>query len=114
MARIMGITGIVTLALTVLAVLPARGEEDVRGWTFRQQGIKVLDEKCIACHNRQRIDAAIRERKDMEQITRRMEQKGARLSEGDRSVLGVFWKQSPFKEQGNAPTKPPESPGLSR
>ncbi|WP_144400106.1 hypothetical protein [Geobacter pickeringii] len=91
------------IAGIVLAALPALGQEDVRGWTFRQQGIRVLDEKCVACHNRQRIEAAVRERKDMEQITRRMEQKGAKLSEGDRSVLGVFWKQNPFKGAGKAP-----------
>lgn len=99
------------IAGIVLAALPAMGEQDVRGWTFRQQGIRVLDEKCVACHNRQRIEIAVRERKDLEEITRRMEQKGAKLSEKDRSVLGVFWKQNPFKGAGK--TSPPDAEPVS-
>jgi len=59
----------------------------------------VLDEKCLACHNRQRIDAALKERKNMEIITRRMEKKGVALSERDRQVLGHFWQKNPLKKK---------------
>ena len=80
-------------------VSTAAAQEDVRGIALRQQGLKVIEEKCLACHNRQRIDAAIRERREMEKIVKEMERKGAKLTEKDRSVIGHFWKQSPFKEK---------------
>jgi hypothetical protein len=79
--------------------LPAATQEEVRGVNPRQQEIRVLDEKCLACHNRQRINAALKERKNMEIITRRMEKKGVTLSERDRQVLGHFWQKNPLKKK---------------
>lgn len=93
----------ITALLQVAA--PGLGQEDVRGITLRQQGLSVIEEKCLVCHNRQRIDAAVRQRKDMEQIMRRMEKKGAVVTEKDRQVIGHFWRQQPFKTKGPE-TKP--------
>ncbi|WP_232278959.1 hypothetical protein [Geotalea uraniireducens] len=58
----------------------------------------MIDEKCLACHNRQKIEAALKERKNMEKITQRMEKKGVVLSDRDRQVLGHFWQQNPLKK----------------
>ena len=91
---------IMLAAMTLSAsLLPAATQIDVRGVNLRQQGLQVLDEKCLACHNRQRIDAALKERKNMEIITRRMEKKGVALSERDRQVLGHFWQKNPLKKK---------------
>ena len=91
---------IMLAAMTLSAsLLPAATQIDVRGVNLRQQGLRVLDEKCLACHNRQRIDAALKERKNIEIITRRMEKKGVTLSERDRQVLGHFWQKNPLKKK---------------
>ena len=87
---------ILLLSLSPLT-LPA-AQEDVRGISLRRQGNRVIDEKCLACHNRQKIEAAVKERKNMEAITRRMEKKGVALSDRDRQVLGHFWQQNPLKK----------------
>jgi len=94
-------TFLIMLAAMTLSAspLPAATQIDVRGVNLRQQGLRVLDEKCLACHNRQRIDAALKERKNMEIITRRMEKKGVALSERDRQVLGHFWQKNPLKKK---------------
>jgi hypothetical protein len=94
-------TFLIMLSAMTLSVspLPAATQIDVRGVNLRQQGFRVLDEKCLACHNRQRIDAALKERKNMEIITRRMEKKGVTLSERDRQVLGHFWQKNPLKKK---------------
>lgn len=87
--------------------------EDVRGVKLPQQGLRVIEEKCLVCHNRKRIDEAMRERRDVDRIMRRMEQKGARLTEQERRVIGHFWKQKLFKgEVGETPAK--EGGGFSR
>lgn len=91
---------IVALAAGLAALVStAAAQEDARGIALRQQGLKVIEEKCLVCHNRQRIEAAVRERRDMDKITQAMERKGVKLTEKDRSVIGHFWKQSPFKEK---------------
>ena len=64
--------------------------------------LKVIDEKCLICHNRKRIDDAVKERHDMEQILSLMEKKGVVLTESDRSVIGHFWQQKLFKEKKGA------------
>lgn len=93
----------------------ALAQEEVRGIAPRQQGLRVIEEKCLACHNRKRIDAAVRERRDMERIISEMEKKGVKLTEKDRAVMGHFWKQSPFKEKkGAAPPAPHGQPPVSR
>jgi predicted glycosyl hydrolase (DUF1957 family) len=94
-------TFLIMLSALTLSVTPvlAATQEDVRGVNLRQQGLRVLDEKCLTCHNRQRIEAAQKERKNMEIITRRMEKKGVTLSERDRQVLGHFWQKNPLKKK---------------
>ncbi len=79
------------------AALPAAAQQDVRAIHLRQEGLKVIDEKCLVCHNRQRIEDAVRQRKEMERITRLMEKKGAVLTENERQVMNHFWRKKMFK-----------------
>lgn len=72
--------------------------EEVQGIAYREQGLKVIEEKCLFCHNRHRIDAAIKSRQDMEKVLKQMEGNGVVLTDKDRQVMGHFWKKSPFKE----------------
>ncbi len=81
---------------------PAVAQQDVRGVQLRQQGLKVIDEKCLVCHNRQRIEEAVRQRKDMERITRLMEKKGAALTENERQVMNHFWRKKLFKSKAES------------
>jgi hypothetical protein len=81
---------------TVSALAEEKGT-DVRGVALKQEGLKVIEEKCLVCHNRQRIDDAVRERREMESILKAMEKKGAAVSEQERKVIGHFWGQKVFK-----------------
>ena len=57
----------------------------------------IIDNKCISCHSATRIEEALAAGKSMQEIQRRMEQKGVMLSTNERSVLGIFWKETPLK-----------------
>lgn len=91
------------MLLLLVAAVPAWGvgPKDVIGVAPREPALKVIEEKCLACHNRRRIEAASRQRKNMEMITRQMEKKGVVLTEKDREVLGHFWHRNPFKGEEN-------------
>jgi hypothetical protein len=95
---------ITIMTLAGLASVPAVAQQDVRKVKLTPPQQKVIEEKCLVCHNRKRIEAAIEERKDMEKILKRMEVKGAVLTENERRVMGHFWPRQPFKEKkGEAP-----------
>ena len=85
----------------LVIALPVAAQEDVRKVKLNQEGLKVIEEKCLVCHNRQRIDTAIKERKDVERIVRQMEKKGLVVTEKERQVIGHFWQQKVFKPQGD-------------
>src|SRR4051794_40609905 len=59
----------------------------------------VIEQRCIACHSTKVIEDAIAAGKNMQKIQERMEQKGLRLSANERTVLGVFWEESPLKKR---------------
>ena len=59
----------------------------------------MIEEKCLVCHNRKRIDEAIEQRRNMEKVLLQMEKKGVVLTESERRVMGHFWPQKPFKEK---------------
>ena len=61
----------------------------------------VIDNKCISCHTAQRIEEALAAGKSMQEIQQRMEQKGVKLSPNERSVLGIFWNETPLKQRKN-------------
>ncbi len=70
----------------------------VSGGVFKDAHL-VIDNKCLKCHTSKRIEAALSAGKDMQEIQRRMEQKGVKLSADEQKVLGIFWKESPLKQK---------------
>ncbi len=93
------VPAIMVFVLLAGAAMPVVAQQDVRAIHLREQGLKVIDEKCLICHNRQRIEDAMRQRKDMERITRLMEKKGAVLTENERQVMNHFWRKKMFKKE---------------
>lgn len=92
------------LMLALLFAVPAVAQEEVRKVKPDQPALKVIEEKCLVCHNKKRIDEAVKERKDLDKVLRRMEKKGVVLTESERRVMGHFWPQKPLKEKkGEAP-----------
>ncbi len=94
------VIAVLTSSLCTIGPFHVGATQDVRGVSMQQQGLKVIEEKCLVCHNRQRIDEAVKARKDMEKITRRMEQKGVVMTAKERQVMGHFWQQNPLKTKG--------------
>ena len=94
------------LFIPALAAWTSASQEEVRGVKTTAPELKVIDEKCLNCHNRKRIDEAVRERKDMEKVLTSMEKKGVVLTEKDRSVIGHFWQQKLFKERKGEASSP--------
>jgi hypothetical protein len=90
--------GLLVTSFTWAADPPPAGKDlgAVTGGEFAAR--QVIDTKCLACHNRQVIDNALKQQKDMEKITKSMEKKGVRLTDRERSVLNIFWSQSPYKK----------------
>ena len=85
--------------MLMMMLMAADGEEKDLGGHRRWDSapLRVIEEKCLVCHNKKRIEAAINERKDMEKILRRMEVKGVVLTDTERRVMGHFWPQQPLK-----------------
>ncbi|MFZ4857208.1 MAG: cytochrome C [Desulfuromonadaceae bacterium] len=54
----------------------------------------IIEQKCTACHSKDKIDAALSSGKDMSKIQKDMETRGVRLNSNESEVLGIFWKQS--------------------
>lgn len=52
---------------------------------------RILDNKCSQCHTRLRVEDAIEQGADMEQIVAKMIRFGARLSQQEQQVMGIFW-----------------------
>ena len=61
-----------------------------------------IEARCTICHTRDRVDQAIGEQVDLEELLQRMIERGAILSERDHKVLGTFWG-SPLKNDEDAP-----------
>ena len=58
----------------------------------------VVDLRCTRCHNRERVQEALREQKDVMVLQRRMIEHGAVLTPRDKRVLGTFWG-NPLREK---------------
>ena len=52
---------------------------------------ETIEARCTICHPRERVDRAMAENEDLDVLLQRMIERGAILSERDRSVLGTFW-----------------------
>jgi hypothetical protein len=89
----------VIVSITAVIFFPSllHAQVDVRGIKQRNEATRVIEEKCLICHNRQLIDEAIKEREEMEQVLRRMEKKGVVLTGKERRVIGHFWGETVFR-----------------
>jgi len=52
---------------------------------------EIIDKRCTLCHKKDRIEAAIRDGDDMNQILNKMLRMGAKLTDREKKVLGTFW-----------------------
>lgn len=91
---------LIAFLLPILLAAPAVAVEDLGAHRFRGMGEfqRVIDDRCTICHTRERVDAAIKKRRNLEHIQRRMLEQGAVLTERDKAVLGTFWG-SPMKKK---------------
>ena len=101
---------VVVALLATLAGAPAGAAVSaVSGEAQRYEGgatfQEIIESRCTICHTRERVDAAIRSKSDLDALLRRMVERGAIISERDHKVLGTFWG-SPLKGDGQAPAPP--------
>ena len=89
----------VSIASVIFFPSLLQAQVDVRGIKQRSEATRVIEEKCLICHNRQLIDEAIKEREEMEQVLRRMEKKGVVLTGKERRVIGHFWGDTVFRPE---------------
>jgi hypothetical protein len=85
------------MMLAALTAGPVFGAEDVRKVRLSEPQLRVIEKKCLDCHNRQRIDEAVRQNKDMAAIIKRMESKGVIVTDSEHRVMGHFGIDSPLK-----------------
>ncbi len=89
---------LLSLAATALATAPSEHLGAVR-LPEVDEFQRVIDTRCTVCHTRDRVDLAIRERRNLQRIEEQMLQRGAVITERDRKVLGTFWGQA-LKDRG--------------
>lgn len=59
---------------------------------------KIIEERCTSCHEPGRIEQAMAEGQNINEILNKMQKIGAEMSNRDKDVLGIFWG-SPLKEK---------------
>lgn len=84
---------LISLFVLVLMVATAAAlESEAPGFVGSMDDFqRTIDTRCIACHTRERVDAAIAQGRSFEEIQQRMLARGAVLTERDKDVLGTFW-----------------------
>ncbi|SHJ20109.1 hypothetical protein SAMN02745165_01790 [Malonomonas rubra DSM 5091] len=70
---------------------------------------RILDQKCSQCHTQLRIEDAMLRGADIDTIIAKMIRFGARLSEQEQEVMGVFWNAD-NKPQTTAEPASPQDP----
>lgn len=73
----------------VLCLLGTGNAEEGSYVQFQQ----ILNDKCSQCHTRFRIEEAIQQGVDMDEILAKMIRLGAKLDSQERQVMGIFWAQ---------------------
>jgi hypothetical protein len=109
----MAFRSLLVLVLLLFPAIPglAQQPENLGAHRFgsMEEFQRVIDTKCTVCHTRERVDIAIRNRKNLEEIEKSMISRGAALSKRDKRVLGTFWGDPLKKEKRTVPgeTLPP-------
>ena len=59
-----------------------------------QEYADIIKKRCTLCHTQERIETAIKEGRDMNQILSKMMQMGATVTDQEQKVLGTFWGEA--------------------
>ena len=59
---------------------------------------KIIEKRCTACHDAGRIEQAMQEGRNINEILNKMQSMGAELTPRDKDVLGIFWG-SPLQDK---------------
>lgn len=59
---------------------------------------KIIENRCTACHDADRIERAMIQGDNVNEILNKMQKMGAKLTPRDKDVLGIFWG-SPLKDK---------------
>jgi len=65
---------------------------------------ETIESRCTICHTRERVDQAISQEAELDELLQRMIERGAILSDRDQKVLGTFWG-SPMKDEEAKPSQ---------
>jgi hypothetical protein len=90
------LAGLLLLPATAIAVPGA--VHDVHRLPGNDEFQNTIENRCTICHTRDRVDKALGQEEDLDVLLQRMIERGAIISERDKSVLGTFWG-SPLKEE---------------
>jgi hypothetical protein len=98
------LAGLLLLPATAIAVPGA--VHDVHRLPGNDEFQNTIENRCTICHTRDRVDKALGQEEDLDVLLQRMIERGAIISERDKSVLGTFWG-SPLKgeESSSPPTQ---------
>ena len=78
-------------ALLVFCWVPSAVAEEIDFVEFQ----KIVDTQCSKCHDRERIEQAMEQGLAFQPIEEKMINHGARLTDHERDVMGVFWDAVP-------------------
>ncbi len=93
------------LLLPVAAVAVPGAVHDVHRLPENDEFQNTIEARCTICHTRARVDEAIGQQADFEELMQLMIERGAILNQRDQKVLGTFWG-SPLKKDPASPVKP--------
>ncbi|NIQ93047.1 MAG: hypothetical protein GWN87_01660 [Desulfuromonadales bacterium] len=86
-----------SVALLIVLVLGAAATGSAADPYDPKQYDEIIEKRCTICHTRERIETAIEEGRDMNEILGKMMKMGATLTDREQEVLGTFWG-SPTKK----------------
>lgn len=90
------------LLCPVVAMAVPGAVHDVHRLPANDEFQETIESRCTICHTRARVDEAIQQEAELEELLQRMIERGAILSDRDQKVLGTFWG-SPMKEEQKQP-----------
>jgi hypothetical protein len=100
LSRLFVLLAFLAVPATVIAVTDA--VHDVHKLPSNDEFQSTIENRCTICHTRSRVDEAIGEQDNLEELLQRMIERGAILNERDQKVLGTFWG-SPLKGEQQEP-----------
>jgi cytochrome c553 len=92
------------LMLPVSAFAVTGAVHDVHRLPGNDEFQSTIEARCTICHTRERVDAAISQQADLDELMQRMIERGAILSEHDQKVLGTFWGSPLRNDKPLSPT----------